>query len=86
MASVSPNSLTGLRALLFTRQESSPGPRIARAIGVKYITFWSWINRRGVPADRVETIANALTALSAEYLEAATELRRAARTNEQVAA
>jgi hypothetical protein len=67
---------------LFDRRQFT-GAELARYVGAKPITFWSWFTRRGVPVSVARQTAERMVEWSATLLVIAASLMTLARAAEQ---
>lgn len=71
------DKLEGVASILYGERRAI-GAHIAAEIGAKPMTLWSWINRRGLPAEVALDLADALERKATAFARAAATLRRQA--------
>jgi hypothetical protein len=74
IARIPSEKLTPVRDRLFSRCRYT-GAELARSLGMKEITFWSWLARRGLPVSSVDEVADRLSEWAREMEESAALLR-----------
>lgn len=81
MSRISPEQLGPVRDVIFGDGRTG-GVEVANAVGERHVTLWSWLNKRGLPADKAEALAEELQRRAARLNTAAVTLRSAARAAE----
>ena len=75
--SVRPEELEEVAEVVFGDLQVN-GPLIARAVGAKHVTLWSWLHRTGLPVEVVPALETELRSRAAALVRAANKLRRTA--------
>lgn len=78
MSRIAPEELADVNDVLFGEKRWS-GPVIAENLGVRHHTLWSWLNRRGLPADVALRLASEVDRRAAQLIRVSGVLRRVAR-------
>lgn len=74
------DELTRVSRVLFDKTQFS-GQQIARELGVNQNTLWGMFNRRGLPVEHADAVADLLTEWATKMLALASSLRQAAAAN-----
>jgi uncharacterized protein YjcR len=77
MPRVNTEKLARTHELLFGSKRYA-GSQVAERLGVKHVTLWSWICRRGMPRDEAVRLANDMMRHATDMIAASQELRAAA--------
>jgi hypothetical protein len=75
---IHPENIRSVAAVLVGEDRAS-GPKIAQALDAEYNTVWAWLNRRGMPVDVAEKLANYMEEHALKMIEQASVLRTRAR-------
>lgn len=75
MVRIQPENIRSVGRLLFGDERAS-GPNMAAALGVKYMTLWAWLDRRGMPVHMAGKLATWMEQHAMKLVEQAAVLRR----------